>query len=198
MGRPREHDDETRSRILAVAEQLFLAGGVDGVTVRRVAGDAGTTTRAIYTLFGDKEGLMRALFHEAAALMTKRHEEVRPRGDLAAEMVDLALAYRRAALESPQTITLVVPGARGFHPDDDDVRLARRSFDRVVETLGRLAAAGRLGGRSVEQAGTQMWGLVHGLAMLELQGALGSSTDADRLWRDAVLTMIRGFERPPS
>jgi AcrR family transcriptional regulator len=183
-------------RILDVATRLLASNGPEGVTVRRVAEGAGTTTRAIYSLFGDKHGLLQALHHEAAALMTRTHHEVEPRDDLVAEMVDLGLAYRRAALENPHTFRLLMGGTPGFQPDPDDVRLGRRAFARVVETLERLAAADRLGGRSADRAGTQMWALVHGLVGLELLGLLGSHGDPEVFWREAVETMMRGLERP--
>ena len=37
MGRPREHDEETRERLLDAAERVSASDGWDAVTVRRVA-----------------------------------------------------------------------------------------------------------------------------------------------------------------
>lgn len=196
MGRPREHDERTRARILDRATELLASHGPDGVTVRRVAARADTSTRAIYSLFGDKRGLLQALHHEAAALMTRTHDEVEPLDDLVAEMVDLGLAYRRAAMENPHTFRLLMGGTPGFEPDPEDVRLGRQAFARVIETLDRLATADRLGGRTAERAGTQMWALVHGLTSLELLGILDLHGDPEEFWREAVETLLRGFEQP--
>jgi AcrR family transcriptional regulator len=197
MGRPREHDEPTRARILEEAARLLSAEGAQGLTVRRVADESETTTRAIYSLFGDKQGLLRALFHEAAAVLTSRHEQVQRRLDPVREMVELALAYRQAALEHPNLYGLLMNDVPGFSPDPDDIRLARRSFARVASTLQRLADDGRLGGRTAERAGSEMWALVHGMASLELRRMLGSAGDAEAVWRDAVETTVRGLERPP-
>ena len=57
MGRPREHDDATRARLLHAAEHLSATKGFEAITVRAVAEEADTTTRAVYALFGSKEGL---------------------------------------------------------------------------------------------------------------------------------------------
>ena len=179
-----------------MASGLLASRGPDGVTVRRVADGADTTTRAIYSLFGDKRGLLRALHHEAAALMTKTHHEVEAREDLVAEMVDLGLAYRRAAMEDPHTFRLLMGGTPGFEPDPNDVRLGRQAFARVIETLDRFASADRLGGRTAERAGTQMWALVHGLTSLELLGILDLHGDPEAFWKEAVEAMLRGFEQP--
>ena len=196
MGRPREHDERTRARILDVATELLASHGPDGVTVRRVADAADTTTRAIYSLFGDKRGLLQALHHEAAALMTRTHLEVEPRDDLIAEVVELGLAYRRAAMENPHTFRLLMGGTPGFQPEPDDVRLGRRAFARVIETLERLSTADRLGGRTAERAGTEMWALVHGLVSLELLGILDPHGDPEVLWRESIGTLLRGLEQP--
>jgi AcrR family transcriptional regulator len=195
MGRPREHDERTRVRILDVATRLLASTGPEGVTVRRVAEGAGTTTRAIYSLFGDKRGLLQALHHEAAELMTSTHLQVEAREDLIAEMVELGLAYRRAALANPHTFRLLMGDAPSFRPDPADVSLGRRAFGRVIETMNRLEAADRLGGREAERAGTQMWALVHGLVSLELLGLLEPQGDPEALWRETVEAMVRGLEQ---
>ena len=58
MGRPREHDEQTREALRAVAERLFHERGPQGVSVRAVAEQVGTTTRAVYSLFGSQERLL--------------------------------------------------------------------------------------------------------------------------------------------
>ena len=65
MGRPRLHDETTERELLAAAEGLLTAEGVAGLSVRRLAEAAGTSARAIYSVFGDRSGLVQALFQEA-------------------------------------------------------------------------------------------------------------------------------------
>ena len=61
MGRPREHDERTAAALLDAAEQLIAERGVDALSLREIAREAGTTTRAVYSLFGSKEQLLGAL-----------------------------------------------------------------------------------------------------------------------------------------
>ena len=63
MGRPKEHDEATRERLLDAAERLSATHGWEALTVRGIAEEAGTSTRAVYALFGSKQGLEQAL-HE--------------------------------------------------------------------------------------------------------------------------------------
>ena len=58
MGRPREHDEETRAALRAATERIVAESGIGAFSVRAVAREVGTTTRAVYSLFGSKEGLL--------------------------------------------------------------------------------------------------------------------------------------------
>jgi AcrR family transcriptional regulator len=197
MGRPREHDDRTRQRILSEAADLLRTDGPHAVTVRGVAERADTTTRAIYSLFAGKEGLFRALYHDAAAVMTRYHEEVPPADDPVEEFLELADAYRRAAMERPHAYELLMNGVPGFEPAREDRRLLTRSFTRVIESFERMAKADQLGGREPRAVASQMWGLVHGLTSLELRGHLGDAEQADARWRDAISSAISGYRQQP-
>src|SRR5919204_6188909 len=101
MGRPREHDEATRERLLEAAERLSGAKGFEAVTVRAVAEAAGTSTRAVYALFGSKEGLEQALHQAMFTRLRDLERARRRRDDPRADLVELAMAYRRWAVERP-------------------------------------------------------------------------------------------------
>src|SRR4051812_15130775 len=58
---------DVRLALLDAAGELLLAEGAEGMTTRRLAAMAGTTTQAIYTEFGGKEGIARAMYREGFA-----------------------------------------------------------------------------------------------------------------------------------
>ena len=58
---------DVRLALLDAAGELLLTEGADGMTTRRLAAMAGTTTQAIYTEFGGKEGIARAMYREGFA-----------------------------------------------------------------------------------------------------------------------------------
>ena len=51
-------------RVLECAKEEFLSKGFLDASLRTIAQEAGTSTGSIYTRFGDKEGLFRAMFRE--------------------------------------------------------------------------------------------------------------------------------------
>src|ERR671932_919524 len=61
VGRRRQHDARTASALLDAAEQILHEGGIEALSVRSVATRIGTSTRAVYSVFGSKEQLLAAL-----------------------------------------------------------------------------------------------------------------------------------------
>ena len=57
------HDGERRrDRILTAAERLFSEAGIDGVSMREIAAEAGVQLALISYYFGTKQELYRAVF----------------------------------------------------------------------------------------------------------------------------------------
>src|SRR5271169_4197291 len=100
MGRPREHDVGTATALLEAAERTLQNEGADALSVRRVAVEAGTSTRAVYSLFGSREGLVVALGDRAFAILGGGVAALPLTDDPAADLVDAAVrVFRPFALE---------------------------------------------------------------------------------------------------
>jgi AcrR family transcriptional regulator len=194
MGRPREHDESTRERLLEAAEHVSAAEGWDAVTIRRVAREAGTSTRAVYALFTSKEGLEQAL-HEA--MFARLHELLvgGPRsGDARRDLLEQALAYRRWAIERPQRYAIAMHrflGPRAGPRSPEGLAVARAALGELQGVVRRCHAAGLLGPRDPEDVVLQLRALVHGLAELENIGLLGA--DPEATWRTTTEALIDGL-----
>ncbi len=67
------HGDDTRARIIDAAEVMFADHGYDGTSLRGIMAKAGVSISLINYHFGNKEGLLRAIFeHKAAPLNRER------------------------------------------------------------------------------------------------------------------------------
>ena len=194
MARPREHGDKTRALLLAAAARRLRDDGAEALSLRRLAEDADTTTRAIYALFGSKEGLLRALYRSGFETLHRRQADVVISGDPVADVVALARAYRATAIENPHMYFLMFDGVAEFRPTSDDRDFARRTLRQVREAVRAAAAAERLPD-DARMITLQIWALVHGLASLELQGILGDTQTAGQYWTDAVAALMRGHTR---
>ena len=62
--------------LLKSAEQEFLVHGFHDASLRRISAESGVSTNSIYTRFGDKEGLFRAIVEPAAEEMRRMFLEI--------------------------------------------------------------------------------------------------------------------------
>jgi len=73
---------------------MLAAEGAQGLTARKVASTAGTSTPAVYELFGDKSGLVREVFFEGFRLLRGYLDALEDSDDARADLVRLAAMYR--------------------------------------------------------------------------------------------------------
>jgi AcrR family transcriptional regulator len=192
MGRPKEHDEATRERLLDAAERLSATHGWDALTVRGIAEDAGTSTRAVYALFGSKQGLEQSLhevmFTRLRDLMQGRERSDDPRQDL----INQALAYRRWAIERPERYALAMHrfvGKDRRPRSTEGIAVSQAALQELRDGVQRCHDAGLLiSGRDPEEVVTLMRANVHGLAEFENLGML--APDPEAFWLAAVAAMI--------
>ncbi|KAA5833653.1 TetR/AcrR family transcriptional regulator [Saccharopolyspora hirsuta] len=197
MARPRAHDDALRTRLLDRAGEVLSAQGPEGLGLRRLAADVGTSTTAVYSLFGGKPGLVRELYVEGFRRFGDRMEQVPRTDDPVADLCALGLAYRESALANPHFYSIMFGRAvPDFAPDDEAVDAALRSLRPLQETVARGIAQGVLVDTDPDEITFAAWALVHGLISLELQhGSMlpGSATSAR--YERALVNGIAGWRR---
>ena len=203
LPRPREYDESTREALVEAAGRLLVAGGLDAVTTRAVAAEVGATTSAIYALFGSKTALLAAVHEEGFRGLDRSLRDVAVTQRPLADLRELALAYRRSARARPHLYQVMFgPPIAGLQPGEAGEQLAGTTLQRLVDTVARCQRAGVLAGDEPWPVTRQLWALVHGLASLELRGALGPDEDAQATWEQALRTAARGLapdpDRPPT
>jgi AcrR family transcriptional regulator len=197
MGRPRQHNDETREQLLRVAGGIIRRGGVGALTVRGLAAEAGVTTRAIYSLFSGLPELISVLCARSADAMVRHHEAVPVTDDPIGELLPLALAYRSAAREQADLYEMLyTPTAAPASADVEYPEQVQRTIGRVQDTLRRAILAGQLHSVDDHEVFQGLWAIVHGLTSLELRGVLGSPEECDHIWRETITTHVRGLTVP--
>lgn len=182
MARPRVHDDALRTRLLEVASELVAEHGQDALTVRAAATAAGTSTSAVYALFGSREDLLTAVSDEGFRRFAAHLDAVPRTADPVADLRQLGRAYRTSALAAPHFYRVmfdraVRPAPHAPAPVEQPTFLVLRdAVTRVVGAPGDRAEAAAVG----------LWGLVHGLVSLELAGLLPGDADARAARYDAA------------
>ena len=191
MSRPREHDELLAEALLDAAERLIAAKGVDALSLRAVADDADTTTRAIYTLFGSKNALIGALGVRAMEMLGREVPEGRATENPVADAVAAGLVFRSFATEHPALFSVAFhrASARSW-PQFRDA--AVEAFATLVRWFEPLETKGMLGGRSAYRAAQQFDALCEGLAWMELRGN-SLQPDPEAFWCSSLTALVSGF-----
>ena len=194
---PRERRDrerqETRTRILDAAREMFVAEGVEAVTMREIAKRIEYTPTAIYHHFRDKQALIRELveqdFLAFSGAMQKTARIADPVDRLRASglaYVDFGLthpSHYRALFLIPELASAKseVHTAHKGHPGEDAYAYLRQT---VVDCI----SAGRFRAelKDADAVAQLMWAGVHGVVSLHIVFAEGIGKAI--AWRDARRT----------
>lgn len=200
VGRPKEHDEQTRAALRAAAERIVEEDGPEALSVRAVAGEAGTTTRAVYSLFGSKEGLLVDALAQGAFEFLAEHIDRLPRtNDAVSDLVAVGVpVFRTLVLEHPTLYRIafqrIVPG---LSPGPELTAARERAFGALLTRVQRVADAGLLGAKSVPEAAIEFNAMLEGLANAELRGSvlrILPEGAEESVWREALTNVVRGFE----
>ncbi|KRD19986.1 MULTISPECIES: TetR/AcrR family transcriptional regulator [unclassified Streptomyces] len=192
MGRPRTNDTTVGERLVECTTELLATRPQESVTIRSVAAAARTSTAAVYSLFGDKEGLIAAVRDRAVAGLFQALTAVPASENALVDLYALAAAYRRWGREHSHLYATLFGGVQSFEPSGtvgtgDPVGPLLAAIDRAVtESV--------LEGEATSIA-VSLWVTLHGVVTLELAGALEGPT-ADVTFRSTIHAALRGWATP--
>ena len=173
MSRPRAHDARLREQLLVRATDAIARTGVENLSLRSLATSADTSTSAIYQLFGSREALLDAVYLRVVEKLNRAQAGAPVREDPVENVLELARAYRRWALENRNQF-LVLVGR--ITPSDALIAQAAGQVipveDRVRDAIDQGVLSGPL-----DQVVLSLWSAVHGYTALEVAGVITGSDD---------------------
>jgi AcrR family transcriptional regulator len=198
MGRPRQHDDRTREALLAAAESLVEEGGPAALSVRAVADAIGTSTRAVYSTFGSKDGLLNALAQRSFELLRDNIARQPVTDEPTADLINAAVdVFRPMAIEHPSMFSLAfLRAAPALEFDEQVHRASAAGLQLLQDRIHRLAEADLLGGRDERVVLAQFNALCQGMASVELRNPALVGPDPRTAWREAFETLFNGLRVP--
>lgn len=193
VGRPREHDRLTAEALVDAAERLLETGGSGALSLRQVAKEASTSTRAVYELFGSKEVLLVALGNRAFQILGASLQALPTKRDPVADLVEAGVAvFRRFALEHPPLFRIAIERHDIPSAVAERFQASRREALAILRQRVSRLRGDDVGDDQVVMDDTIAFhALCEGLAALELRGALPAAR-AERLWRSALGALIAG------
>lgn len=125
---------DTRQRIETAALDLFAAHGVDGTSMRDIAGAVAVTEGALYRHFASKSALARALFLDRYGALARGVDAIRAERRGFDDRLDALVGFFAARFDEDPAGFAYVLVAQHEHLRD----LPRDAPENVVEALGRI------------------------------------------------------------
>ncbi len=174
------YDDALRDRLLGATAEIVDRIGPQRIALRDVAHAAGTSTSAVYTLFGSKDELLTAVVESSFASFAAAQATAEPYGLRA-----LGVAYREWALTHAARYRLMFGGGMTAYESRADPRVTVAAMEPLVRTLQACGVADPL------TAALSVWAHVHGAVSLEVSCMAPAEVD----WSDVYTVVLDGIER---
>lgn len=188
-----------RGEILDAAEQLFIAEGYEGATIRKIADAVGVSSTALYMHFADKACILREICKRTLELLLERNLEIAARPlPPAVRIRQMLEAYMRWGLEHPNAYQLVYSAPRplsaGFWPDDT-VDLSVQCYEIFADVVREIADQGRLRAGGADAAAQTFWMGCHGMVALLCARSRFDWADSDELIKTTLDALMLGLIR---
>lgn len=175
-------------RLVDAAGDILMREGLAGLSLRRLAGVAGTSTMSVYTRFGSKQELLAAMRREGFRRLGVALTDALAERDPLARLARVGQAYRRSALASPTLYGLMFgPTPPDLSLSEADDAAAAATYETLVSGVRDTVAAGFLAG-DPERIAVHLWAVAHGMVSLELAGTLGATGGQAALLYGEALT----------
>ncbi|MBI4732638.1 MAG: TetR/AcrR family transcriptional regulator [Chloroflexi bacterium] len=186
------HHGDLKNALIQAGVKILSKDGVGGLSLRKVAKEAGVSHAAPYAHFADKQALIAAIStegHKKIYEKISRAMEKHP-ADPLRQFVETAWAYVEFGLEEPDHFRITFSGAVEQERDYPAlVEMTRKNFGLVRQLVARCQEAGILEPGEADLVAVGVWGLVHGFVSLIQQGQVSHSV-LDHYTRREMLIFI--------
>jgi AcrR family transcriptional regulator len=191
-----------RSEILTAARTILQTGGFPALSMRTLAEAVGVRAPTLYDYFASKEDVLNALFLEAVGIareyFRERTEGANPGTD---RIIQMGIAYRQFAIENPTLFRLIFDRIdSSYVPGPEQAGAGKVLFDAVQAEVETALTLGEFAPGNSEAIAISLWGLVHGLATLQLSGFVDkcSEMSPEEILDVAICGILDGFRARPT
>ena len=184
------HHGDLKNALIQAGVEILAREGLGGLSLRKVAKQAGVSHAAPYSHFKDKQALIAAISTEGFKELHIQIESVfaahkdRPESLL----VETSWAYLQFALNEPDRFKLMFSSVLEKEKDYPDfVEISRENFKQVVEVVEICQQGNILKAGIANLTAVSVWATVHGLAMLLLEGQISSAVLEQNSLREILL-----------
>lgn len=194
------HHGDLRQALLNAALVTLETKDANSLSLREVARQAGVSHTAPYRHFADKAALLAAVAEDGFAEFGKYLRNALVENDPVQSLQAAGVAYVRYALDHPTHFRIMFSHFPAVEPADSDLySVSKESFQILVDIIDAGQATGVMKSGDVNFLAFGRWSMVHGLAMLLLDGMLPQQgKDAIALAHSLIQENLTGILAKPS
>jgi AcrR family transcriptional regulator len=195
----RYHHGDLRRALLLEAVRTIQAEGAAALTLRGVGDRLGVSRTALYRHFADKQALLDEVAAEGFRMLRAALREAwAPGGRRGFDA--MGQAYVRFAVAHPSHYRVMFGGLAARHEAtggerDAEVDDRADAFQVLVDAIVAEQGAGRFHRDDPQALALYIWAMVHGVAMLALDGLLPPPMTPEALTTLAIARLHAGVDR---
>jgi AcrR family transcriptional regulator len=199
--------DDQRARLIAASVRRLEESGPEVLQARALTAEVGSSTQALYTLFGGMPGLFEAIVADGFRRLAEHVAAIPETDDPVADFFAEGWAYGEWALGSPQLYRLMfghtggdlrrhagleinVSGAIANSPE------AQTAINLMVRSMDRVVSSGRIRPVDPVLASGQFLSATHGYVLLAIAGVFTAS-DGLHVARSTGVNLMVGLGDSP-
>lgn len=169
------HHGDLENALIQAGVEILSKEGIDGLSLRNVAKRAGVSHSAPYAHFKDRQSLIAAISTEGFKQLYAELDAaiLAHTDDPQQQLVEGAWAYVQFAMNHMDTFKIMFSGVLEKEKEYPAfVEISRKTFARVIDVIRACQEAGILRPAPAEVMAVSVWGQVHGVISLALEGQI--------------------------
>lgn len=196
------HHGDLKNALIQAGIAILTEEGVGGLSLRKAARKAGVSHSAPYAHFKDKQNLIAAIASDGHKKIFEQFEAIQARhaDDPLHQFLSGAWAYMQFGLESPDHYKITFSGIiQDEHSHLEFLEYSQRNMQVLRTIIEQCRNAGILVNNDIdpELQAVGMWGLLHGLVLLIIQGQLPGRLIKTTQPKDMLIAALQQLVRVP-
>ena len=160
-----------KALVVQAALELYLASGIENVTIRNIAEKIEFSPATIYLYFRDKDEIFFSLYNLAFGKFYLEQLALETIGDPMERLYRLGRLYLSWALENPKLydIMFILEIPMTVIAEENCLDIGLRSLEVLKKTVGECIKQDGLKVKDVDLASMMLWNFMHGIVSLMIK-----------------------------
>jgi len=187
------HHGDLKNALIQAGIEILSDEGLKGLSLRKVARHAGVSHAAPYAHFADKQALVAAIstagYERLYAQLIQVDQQYQ--NQPLEKIVEIAWCYLQFAVNDPAHFKLTFSGVIEKEQDYPAfVEISQKSFTFVSAMVADCQQAGIIRPGPTDLLAVNIWGAIHGLATLLLEGQISHTVLDNYSLRQIIISTL--------